>query len=73
MVEVPAGSGGEEDGGELVLEREEDVAPVYVLVWSVLVKGLRGGVLGADLPHFLGYQGYFGRVGEIVRKGFHAP
>lgn len=41
MVEVPAGGGGEEDGGELVLEREEDVAPVYVLVWSVS-KGVEG-------------------------------
>ena len=31
LVEVPAGAGGEEDGGELVLERVEDVTPVYVL------------------------------------------
>ena len=73
MVEVPAGTGGEEDGGELVLDRVEDVAPVYVLD-GCLVEGLEEGEReGADLPHFLGYHCDFGGVGEIVREGFHAP
>ena len=38
LVEVPAGTGGKEDGGELGLERVEDVAPVNVL-GEVLVGG----------------------------------
>ena len=40
---------------------------------SERVEGLEGRVVGADLPHFLGYEGYFGRVGQVVREGFHAP
>lgn len=31
LVEVPAGAGGEEDGGQLVLDGVEDVAPVDIL------------------------------------------
>jgi hypothetical protein len=35
LEEVPAGDGGEEDGGQLVVEGIEDVAPVYCL-WCML-------------------------------------
>ena len=38
------------------------------------VKGkLKGLVVNADLPHFFGYKGYFGGVGEVICEGFHAP
>lgn len=43
LVEVPAGAGGEEDGGELVLHGVEDVAPVYVLSWGVSGGGFGDG------------------------------
>ena len=39
LVEVPAGTGGEEDGCQLVLQCVEDVAPVYVLQ-RCLVRGI---------------------------------
>lgn len=71
LIEVPAGTGGEEDGRELVLQGVEDVAPVYVLGGVLIGTGTE--VVVADLPHFLGYQCDVGGVGEVVCEGFHAP
>ena len=45
----------------------------WTLVFRVQKQIGKAGLGGDDLPHFLRYERHIGRIGEIVRKRFHAP